>query len=168
MDTQTDSNDQELAQFSTEPSLLQVTELSYAQLKAMADIAYVQAKSMGVPIAFSFVDVHGQLRFFFSMDEVLLVSPNLCQKKAYTAVAMKHATRDLAATQSLLESHVGGLQLDDNFCVMGGGVPCWHQHQFLGALGVSGGTEAEDHQIAEATLQHFNEQYFSLASESAD
>lgn len=162
MDYQSDSTLQDNA-----PDTTHDHKLTYAQLKQLADIAYEVASRQSIPIAFSFVSPHAELRFFFAMDDVLLVSPGLSQKKAYTAAAMKTATANVNESRNLLGGPLYGLTQNQNLCVMKGGLPCWHQGQLLGAIGISGGTEEEDNQIALQTLKTFSEHYFSLTAEKA-
>ena len=70
--------------------------LSLSAAAALAAIACEVAQEYEVPIVFSLVDTAGQQRWFFSMDDALLVSHRLATEKAWTAVALKMATHELA------------------------------------------------------------------------
>ncbi|MDT1858003.1 ATP:cob(I)alamin adenosyltransferase, partial [Acinetobacter baumannii] len=69
---------------------LEIAEISRS-LKALA-------KELQVPVVVSIVDAHGTETVTWRMPDALLVSSELAPKKAWTAVAMKTATHELATT----------------------------------------------------------------------
>lgn len=127
----------------------------------LAQFASEAADDADVPVVFSLVDASGQQRYFFSMDNALLISHSLAGQKAWTAVALKMPTHDLAdhvqpgATLYGLHHHPG-------LCCFGGGLPCWSEGILLGAIGISGGSVAEDIAIASATCARFSRERFLL------
>ncbi|QHM69920.1 GlcG/HbpS family heme-binding protein [Mixta intestinalis] len=127
----------------------------------LAACAREAAESCRVPIVFSLVDAAGQQRYFFSMDNALLVSHTLAGQKAWTAAAMKMATHELTdKVQS--GGPLYGLQHTPGVCCLGGGLPCWSQGVLLGAIGISGGSVEEDIAIASAALARFSREHFPL------
>lgn len=70
--------------------------LSLEDSELLAKLVREMAQSSNVSIVFSLVDACGQQRFFFSMDNALLVSHTLAPQKAWTAVALKMPTHELA------------------------------------------------------------------------
>lgn len=153
---------EELAQIVREAIASQTPrQLSLAEMATLAAIAAEMAQKQGVAIVFSLVDDAGRQRYFFSMDNALLVSHSLAQKKAWSAVALKMATHELAQ-QTQPGGALYGLQHEKGICCLGGGLPCWSQGRLLGAIGVSGGSVEQDINIARETLGRFSEVCFQL------
>lgn len=135
--------------------------LSLADAAALAKCALEVAEAYEVPIVFSLVDATGHQRYFFSMDNALLISHTLAGQKAWTAVALKMPTHALAA-EVQPGSSLYGLQHEAGLCCFGGGLPCWSEGVLLGGIGISGGSVEQDIAIASATLQRFSQQHFPL------
>lgn len=125
----------------------------------LAQFASEAADDARVPVVFSLVDAGGQKRYFFSMENALLISHSLAEQKAWTAVALKMPTQNLAA-QVLPGATLYGLHNHPGLCCFGGGLPCWSDGVLLGAIGISGGSVAEDIAIASATLARFSRERF--------
>ena len=135
--------------------------LSLEQAAALAAMAAETAQAYAVAIVFSLVDATGQQRYFFSMDNALLVSHRLAQEKASSAVALRMATHELAQ-QVQPGGALYGLQHEKGICCLGGGLPCWAQGRLLGAIGVSGGSVEQDIAIAREALARFSQAHFPL------
>lgn len=129
--------------------------LSLHDITRLAQFARQAAEKVGIDIVFSFVDPAGSQRYFFAMDNALLVSHELATQKAWTAVALKMPTLELAK-QVLPGQSLYGLQNTPNVCCIGGGQPVWKNDQLLGAVGISGGTVEQDCAIAQAAISLFN------------
>ena len=135
--------------------------LSLADAAALANYARDAAQACDVPIVFSLVDACGQQRYFFSMDNALLISHTLAGQKAWTAVALKMPTHQLASEVQPGAS-LYGLQNEPGICCFGGGLPCWAEGVLLGAIGISGGSVEEDIAIASTAMAHFSREHFPL------
>ena len=137
--------------------------LSLEDSELLARLAREAALACDVPIVFSLVDTCGQQRFFFSMDNALLVSHTLAPQKAWTAVALKMATHELAA---LVQpgGDLYGLEKEKEICCFGGGFPCWSGGRLLGGIGISGGSVEEDMLIARQALARFSTLRYPLAT----
>lgn len=137
--------------------------LSLEDSELLARLAREAALACDVPIVFSLVDTCGQQRFFFSMDNALLVSHTLAPQKAWTAVALKMATHELAA---LVQpgGDLYGLEKEKDICCFGGGFPCWSGGRLLGGIGISGGSVEEDMLIARQALARFSTLRYPLAT----
>ena len=137
--------------------------LSLEDSEALAKLARQVAQECDVPIVFSLVDTCGQQRFFFSMDNALLVSHTLAPQKAWTAVALKMATHELAV---LVQpgGDLYGLEKEKDICCFGGGFPCWSGGRLLGGIGISGGSVEEDMLIARQALARFSALRYPLAT----
>ena len=106
----------------------------------MSEAAVDRAAAIGALVSVAVVDQGGHLVHFQRMDKAEIAGPTLAVDKAFTAVAHRIATDELAAlTQPGAE--LWGLQATGGgrYVVFGGGVPCWHDGVVVGAVGVSGG-----------------------------
>jgi len=135
--------------------------LSLAHAALLASYAADAADAARIPIVFSLVNACGQQRYFFSMDDALLISHTLAGQKAWTAVALKMPTQQLAS-QVQPGAGLYGLHNEAGICCIGGGLPCWSGGVLLGAIGISGGSVEEDIAIASATLARFSTEQFPL------
>ena len=68
----------------------------------LSQTALDYAQSIGVPIVVSIVDAKGVLMYFHRMSDALLISNDIAQAKAYTAVALKAATHEVHKVHSLM------------------------------------------------------------------
>ena len=137
--------------------------LSLVDAAALAQYAHEAALEHAVPIVFSLVDASGQQRYFFSMDNALLVSQSLAGKKAWSAAALRMPTHQLA-TAVQPGASLYGLQNEPGICCLGGGLPCWSDGALLGAIGISGGSVEQDIAIASAALARFSRERFPLTA----
>lgn len=112
------------------------------------------AKTIGVPMVIAVADSGGNLIAQQRMDGALIGSIALSFSKAYTAAVLRCPTDELAASilpgQPLYGlAEAGG----GHFCVFGGGIPIMKNGRCIGGLGVSGGTVAEDTEVASYALK---------------
>ena len=120
----------------------------------LSQTALDYAQSIGVPIVVSIVDANGVLMYFQRMSDALLISNDIAQAKAYTAVALKSATHEIHLSAQPdgdlfnIESMV-----NRKICTFGGGYPIIIDGEIVGGFGISGGTVAEDMDIASHALQ---------------
>ncbi|MCZ5921606.1 heme-binding protein, partial [Escherichia coli] len=71
--------------------------LSFQELHLLTRAAIARAEELHIPVVISVVDANGTESVTWRMPDALLVSSELAPKKAWTAVAMKMASHDLAA-----------------------------------------------------------------------
>jgi ATP:cob(I)alamin adenosyltransferase len=107
-----------------------------------------------VPVTMAIVNKEGLLIYQYHMPDALLVSVDVAKKKAYTVVAMKAATHELASlTKPGAPFHQLETVSDGTIVTYGGGVPIVNSKgEILGALGISGGSEEQDITIAQEAL----------------
>lgn len=92
------------------------------------------------------------------MDGAFLVSFDVATKKAYTAVAVKMSTKELAVLAQPGGTFFGVDKMDNGkIVIFGGGVPLKVGDTIIGGLGISGGTGEEDHSLAEYGMSVLNE-----------
>jgi uncharacterized protein GlcG (DUF336 family) len=99
------------------------------------------------------IDVHGNVILKQRMTGAKLISIEMAERKAYTAAALDMKTADMSSLAApgkalhTLASVAGG-----RYTVLGGGIPLRVAGQFLGGVGVSGGTTEQDTEIMETAL----------------
>lgn len=131
--------------------------LSFQDLHQLTRSAVARAEEINVPVVVSIVDGHGTETVTWRMPDALLVSSELAPKKAWTAVAMKSATHELACAVQPgaplygLEAHMQG-----KVVTFGGGFPLWRDGKLIGGLGISGGSVEQDMDIAQAAIAAIN------------
>lgn len=130
--------------------------ISLQQARAMIGAAEGRAQALGVPVNIAVLDGGGHLKAFSRMDGAVLGSIDVATRKATTAVmfaARSEAIWDYCkpgAPAPGLELSNGGL------APFGGGIPLVHpQFGLVGSVGVSGGSVAQDVEIAEAAVASF-------------
>jgi uncharacterized protein GlcG (DUF336 family) len=107
--------------------------------------AQEKAKEIGVPMVIAVVDTGGNLVAQHRMDDALLVSIDISLNKAYTAVAVKLPTHELAPLAQPGGPLFGISNADrGRVVVFGGGFPLKHKDAIIGGIGVSGGTVEQD------------------------
>lgn len=133
--------------------LISTQSISLPQAQAMAQAAEKRAQEIGVPMVISIVDQSGNLVLHERMEDALLVSIDLAIKKAYTAVALKMPT-DKFATVTQPKTELYGIQHSDpKMVIFGGGFPIVVNGKIVGGIGVSGGSVAQDMDVASAGLR---------------
>lgn len=124
--------------------------------KKMIESAEDKAKEIGVPMVITIVDGGGNLVASHRMDDALLVSIDISLNKAWTSVALKMPTAQIT---SLTEpgGELFGINTTNNGRVVlfGGGIPIKQEDKVIGAVGVSGGSVAQDIEVAEAAVLQF-------------
>jgi uncharacterized protein GlcG (DUF336 family) len=118
------------------------------------DAACAWAASLGVQVSVAIVDDGGNLKAFIRMDGAEIAGPSLAVDKAYTAVANRIETHELARQAAPggplfgLHANAGG-----RFVIFGGGVPIVVDGVVVGGIGVSGAAVEQDIACATAARQ---------------
>lgn len=119
----------------------------------MIAAAEAKATEIGVPVCIAIADTGGNVKAFSRMDGAPLPSSQVAQDKAYTAVGFgrpTHEWHDIIKDDAPLAA--GALPGIKRLVIFGGGYPVQVDGAVVGAIGVSGGSYAEDQQVAEAGL----------------
>lgn len=114
-----------------------------------------KASELNIPVTIAIVDDGGNLICKHKMDNALLASIEIAESKAYTAIALKSSTENVA--QEILPGQsLYGLQNThlNKFCLFGGGIPIIKDNKYIGAIGVSGGTVEQDVLIAKFAIEN--------------
>jgi uncharacterized protein GlcG (DUF336 family) len=112
-----------------------------------------KARDMGVVMSIAVVDEGGALKAFSRMDGAPLLSVQVAQDKAYTAVGFgmpTHGWFDFIKDDPPLAA--GAPAGIDRLVIFGGGYPITVDGALVGAIGVSGGHYSQDQAVAEAGL----------------
>lgn len=132
---------------------VQKASISAAAVRTLIDAAERKAKEIGVPMVIAVCDESGILKGFSRMDGAALLSVQIAQDKAYTAVGFglaTHAWHDFIKDDPpLAAGAVGGI---DRLVIFGGGYPIKLRDTIVGAIGVSGGHYSHDMEVAQAGL----------------
>lgn len=137
-----------------------MTKMNLDLAKEIIEGAEEEARKIGVSMVISVVDEGGNLIATHRMDDAWLASIDIAQNKAWTSVALKMPTANLAdATVPAAELY--GLNTTNNgrLVVFGGGIPLVIDDKVVGAIGVSGSTVPNDVQVAEAGVKVFNTKF---------
>lgn len=133
--------------------------VTLAEALRLAARAEGRAAEIGVPVSVAVVDAEGAELLFHRMAGSLPASAPLARDKAWSAAAFRMSTEALghqAQPGGMLpgvESSCGG-----RVVLFGGGVPLLRGGRIAGAIGISGGTVAQDIEIAGHALAGFFEQ----------
>ena len=119
--------------------------------KRAAGAAVAEAQRNGWMMAVAIVDIAGELVYFEKMDDTQTGSITIAQLKARSAALFKRPTK---ALQDVLASGGEGLRMLglEGAVPVEGGVPLEIDGRIAGAVGVSGGTSAQDGQCASAAV----------------
>ncbi|MBY6003022.1 heme-binding protein [Salipiger bermudensis] len=133
--------------------------VTLAEALRLAARAEGKAEEIGVPVSVAVVDAEGVELLFHRMAGSLPASARLARDKAWSAAAFRMSTEALgrqAQPGGMLpgvETSCGG-----RVVLFGGGLPLLRGGRIAGAIGISGGTVAQDIVIAAHALDGFFEQ----------
>ena len=121
--------------------------ISLAHAKKVAEPAVIEAQKENLSIAVAIVDSAGGLVYYEKMDNTMFGSANVAIDKARSAAAFKRPTKvfqDAVAGGNTSILKLPGVVATE------GGVPLLVDGKIVGAIGVSGGTSAQDAIVAQA------------------
>ncbi len=135
-----------------------MSEMNLNLAKELIDAAEKEAASIDVQMVISIVDAGGNLIATHRMDDAWIASLDVAQNKAWTSVALKMPTVDLAEA-TVQNGELYGLNTTNQgrIVVFGGGYPLEKDGKVVGAVGVSGGAVNQDMQVAQAAVKAFEE-----------
>jgi uncharacterized protein GlcG (DUF336 family) len=133
-----------------------VESVTLSAAQSIVQAAQARAEEIGVPMNIAVVDAGNNLTAFVRMDGAWLGSVDIAQGKAYTARSFDMSTKDLAPLCQPNEP-LYGIEASNHgrLIIFGGGIPLTSGGQVLGAIGVSGGSVEQDHDVAAAGAAAF-------------
>lgn len=119
--------------------------IAVAEALALVGRGMELGAARGLRMVFAVVEPSGELVAFARMDDAPYGSIRLAQQKARTSARLRTTT---AVMEERVQGGRSALLSSDEVIAIGGGVPIVANGRVVGALGVSGGTAAEDAAIA--------------------
>jgi len=127
-----------------------VSDITLEQARTVLDAALRKSEQMGVTMDVAVVDAGGNLKAFARMDGAWRGSIDIAIRKARTARFFDMPTGEIGKLSQpggplyAIEHSNGGL------ITFPGGVPLETGGRIVGAIGVSGSTVEDDHEVASA------------------
>jgi uncharacterized protein GlcG (DUF336 family) len=132
------------------------TVITLEEAQRTISAAEHKAQQMGQPMNIAVMDAGRNLVAFHRMDGAWVASIDIAIDKAFTSAGRGLTTREIGEMaqpgQPLFGIHTtnGG-----RIVIFAGGIPLMRDGEVVGAIGVSGGTVDEDHEVAEAGVAAF-------------
>ncbi|MDE6762829.1 MAG: heme-binding protein [Oscillospiraceae bacterium] len=116
-----------------------------------------KSKEIGIDISFAVYDENGLPRVYRRFGEALVLSITLVPGKAYTSAVTQCTTKDVANCAADGGTLMAVQTNDPKITLVAGGYPLFANDKIAGGIGVGGGTEEQDCEIAEYIVSVFNE-----------
>ena len=117
-----------------------------------------KAEEIGMPMCIAVTDEGGNLIAFERMNDVKITSINLAIDKSFTAVGVRKGSHVLGEVSQPGQPAYGlASTLGGRMVVIAGGLPVLSGEEVVGGIGISGGSPAQDLEVAEAGVQAFSE-----------
>ena len=130
--------------------------MTMEKAQKIIEAGIVKAEEIGQPMNIAVVDVGANLTAFVRMDGAWLGSIDIAINKAFTAKAFDISTLELGRNSQpggqFFGIHVSN---HDRVMIFAGGIPIKTNGRIVGAVGVSGGSGAQDQTVAEAAVAAF-------------
>jgi glc operon protein GlcG len=128
--------------------------ISLEGAQRVLDTAIALAERMKLHISVAVAGRAGDLKAFARMDGASMLSGETARRKVHTVAMTGMSTQEFG---SILKSEMReepelfhGMIGIEGLIAIAGGVPIRRDGKLIGAVAVSGGTSAQDHEIAEA------------------
>ena len=133
-------------------------QMTLALANALIEKVKAKASEMGVDVVIAVSDKAGRPVAIQCMDGAYIASFDIALNKTYTSASLKMSTAQLAEL-SQPGQDLYGIQFTNNgrIVIFGGGEVLEYDGRIVGALGVSGGSAAEDTAIAAYGKEIFKE-----------
>lgn len=125
-------------------------DLSLREALDVQNAALQKAREQGVPMNIAVVDAGGHLKTFVRQDGAFLGSIDIATRKAVTARYFNMPTSTLGAAAQPGKELFGIEATNNGLVIFGGGELLVRKGVVVGAIGVSGGSVAEDTAVARA------------------
>jgi uncharacterized protein GlcG (DUF336 family) len=126
--------------------------ITWVAASAAAQAAVSHAEANGWKINVAVVDRSGNLMAFLRMPGAFIHSIDIAIDKAYTSASFGFPTKAWMGAVGHDEGMKLGFSSQPRLIVFGGGLPLAMGDDWIGGIGVSGASEAEDEECAKAGL----------------
>ena len=125
--------------------------ITLADARRVIAAAEQKATQIGQPMNIAVADAGGNLVSHVRMDGAWLGSVDISIKKAWTSRAFDIDTKTLSTLTQPGDDFYGiHASNDGKVMIFAGGIPLKRDGRVVGAIGVSGGSGKQDHEVAEA------------------
>jgi len=130
--------------------------VTLADARRVIAAAEGKAAEIGQPMNIAVVDGGGNLVSHVRMDGAWIGSIDISINKAFTSRAFDITTKDLADNSQSGDQFFGiHVSNRGRIMIFAGGIPLKRDGKVVGAVGVSGGSGVQDHEVAEAGAAAF-------------
>lgn len=134
-----------------------INSVALDEAQSVIAAARDKASEIGQAMNIAVVEAGGNLKAFARMEGAWHASIDIAISKAFTSSALKLSTQDLEGMAQPGQPLFGiNTTNDGRIVIFGGGIPLSRDGEVVGAIGVSGGTPDQDHEVAEAGLAAFS------------
>jgi uncharacterized protein GlcG (DUF336 family) len=132
------------------------TVITLEETKRIISSAEHKAYEMGLAMNIAVMDAGRNLVAFHRMDGAWVASIDIAIDKAFTSAGRGLTTREIGEMAQPGEPLFGiNTTNGGRIVIFAGGIPLTRDGEVAGAIGVSGGTVDEDHEVAEAGVSAF-------------
>ena len=130
--------------------------ITLEEAQGIISAAELQAQQMGQPMNIAVMDAGRNLVAFHRMDGAWVASIDIAIDKAFTSAGRGLTTRKIGEMAQPGQPLFGiNTTNGGRIVIFAGGIPLMRGGEVVGAVGVSGGTVDEDHEVAEAGVAAF-------------
>lgn len=133
-----------------------ISVVDLVEARAVVDAAIASSDRLAVPVFAVVIDAFGQTVAAARADGANFFSERIAVGKARTAIGMGTSTETWETYSDSSPSFAGAITSVRDFTPFSGGVPLVRDGQLVGAVGISGGTPAQDVEIAGAAVAAFS------------
>jgi uncharacterized protein GlcG (DUF336 family) len=132
------------------------TVVTLEEAQRIISAAEHKAQEMGLPMNIAVMDAGRNLVAFHRMDGAWVASIDIAIDKAFTSAGRGLTTRKIGEMAQPGQPLFGiNTTNGGRIVIFAGGIPLTRDGEVAGAIGVSGGTVDEDHEVAEAGFSAF-------------
>jgi uncharacterized protein GlcG (DUF336 family) len=130
--------------------------ITLEEAKGIVSAAEHKAQEMGLPMNIAVMDAGRNLVAFHRMDGAWVASIDIAIDKAFTSAGRGLTTRKIGEMAQPGQPLFGiNTTNGGRIVIFAGGIPLTREGEVVGAIGMSGGTVDEDHEVAEAGVSAF-------------
>ena len=132
-------------------------DLTLAAAQALVEAALSLARDRGLSVAVAICGPAGDLRAFARMDTVAPLAGETARRKCWTVIMTGRSTREfgerMRGWQETEPEVFHGMVRIGEMAPIAGGVPIRFGTSLIGAIGVSGASSVDDHEVAVAAIE---------------